>query len=105
MFVAGSIKPRFGTTRDKCSGNIEIHQEGKWLPVLRSFSDPQTPNTICNKLNCGDALGVHSYFGPKPAVDRVVRIKCSDKQFSACDITHEKPPADSSVLGALQCSG
>ncbi|XP_037540471.1 scavenger receptor cysteine-rich type 1 protein M130 [Nematolebias whitei] len=101
-----SVEVRFSTTRDKCSGNIQILYEGRWHPVLKSsLENTQTRNAICKELKCGNALAVNPYFGPAPAEDHVISItECRKNNFSSCQITPENAAA-SRQLGALHCSG
>uniref|UniRef100_A0A8C6LBY0 Scavenger receptor cysteine-rich type 1 protein M130-like n=1 Tax=Nothobranchius furzeri TaxID=105023 RepID=A0A8C6LBY0_NOTFU len=102
VVCTGSVKPRFKASQDKCSGNIEMSYDGKWLPVSKdSLEHPQTRNTICGELKCGDAESVTDYFGP-PVVDGAIKIGCSSGKMETCQISIEKQPKAS--LGGLRCA-
>ncbi|XP_026189180.1 scavenger receptor cysteine-rich type 1 protein M130 [Mastacembelus armatus] len=102
----GSVKVRFSRSRDKCSGNVEVSYQGKWLPVCKSaLGDVGTQNTICEELKCGRAADTTDYFGPQPTESHVIsQIKCTakdKKSIKACSIT---PETNRCELGGLQCS-
>uniref|UniRef100_A0A3Q1HC17 SRCR domain-containing protein n=1 Tax=Anabas testudineus TaxID=64144 RepID=A0A3Q1HC17_ANATE len=107
VVCSGSVKPRFPISRDKCSGNVEVSYEGKWLPVCQSaLNNNQAKRIICNELNCGDDVSkikTTNYFGPKPAEGAISQIQCgeNDSKLRACYITSSK---DACPLAALQCS-
>ncbi|XP_047187233.1 scavenger receptor cysteine-rich type 1 protein M160 isoform X3 [Scophthalmus maximus] len=105
VVCSGSVKPRFITSRDKCSGNVELSYEGEWLPMcMNGLKEKELQDTICEELDCGQAEKTVDYFGPKPAGGRVIsQLNCSTddaKSLSAC------PPVfknDICTLAGLQC--
>lgn len=105
-FVAGSIKAKINvsSSRSKCSGNVEMHYEGQWLPVCKdALQNVETQKIICRELNCGQPLNVVDYFGPRAAVPPVIsKIECpTNGNMSSCSIS---PGTSSCPLGHLQCS-
>ncbi|XP_031732388.1 scavenger receptor cysteine-rich type 1 protein M160 [Anarrhichthys ocellatus] len=103
VVCSGSVKPRFNDPRDKCSGNVEVHYEDKWLPVCAGALKDNNINTICEELKCGKAGKPIAYFGPEAARPySITEIQCyANKLFGACTIKPEKTSCD---RGALQCS-
>ncbi|TKS77042.1 Scavenger receptor cysteine-rich type 1 protein M160 CD163 antigen-like 1 [Collichthys lucidus] len=106
VVCTGSIKAKINvsSSRSKCSGNVEIHYEGQWLPVCKdALRNAETQKIICRELNCGQPLSVVDYFGPRAAVPPVIsKIECpTNGNMSSCSIS---PGASSCPLGHLQCS-
>ncbi|XP_068588843.1 scavenger receptor cysteine-rich type 1 protein M160 [Cebidichthys violaceus] len=104
VVCSGSIKPRFSDSRDKCSGNVVVQYEDQWLPVCSgALQDSNTKNTICEELNCGEAVKEIDYFGPKAAgTHSISQIQCSAKKsLAACTVSPDK---SSCKPGGLQCS-
>ncbi|XP_047464036.1 scavenger receptor cysteine-rich type 1 protein M130 isoform X2 [Mugil cephalus] len=106
VVCSGSVKPRFRTSRDKCSGNVEVYYDGEWLPVcMGALNDSDTQNVICRELGCGVAVNrMLPYFGHEPKQDVIQSIKCPSSgatSLSACEITFKR---DTCTLGGLQCS-
>ncbi|XP_059188425.1 scavenger receptor cysteine-rich type 1 protein M160-like [Centropristis striata] len=102
VVCSGSVECRFEPSRDKCSGNVQVYYEGKWLPVCKNALDAQTQKTICEELQCGEPVKTIEHFGPKsqPVISQIV---CSekDKSLRTCTITADSGTCD---LGGLQCS-
>lgn len=95
-------------SRSKCSGNVEVHYEGQWLPVSKkALQRRATRNTICRQLQCGQAGNVIDYFGPKPAAPVISEIQCppiSSGLFQDCNSSVVGPEKASPALGGLRCS-
>ncbi|TMS16568.1 Scavenger receptor cysteine-rich type 1 protein M160, partial [Larimichthys crocea] len=106
VVCTGSIKAKINvsSSRSKCSGNVEMHYEGQWLPVCKdALQNVETQKIICRELNCGQPLNVVDYFGPRAAVPPVIsKIECpTNGNMSSCSIS---PGTSSCPLGHLQCS-
>ncbi|XP_044065919.1 scavenger receptor cysteine-rich type 1 protein M160-like [Siniperca chuatsi] len=104
VVCSGSVKPKISLSRDKCSGNVNMHFAGNWLPVCKeALEDTKTQNTICAELKCGQAVSMTT-FGPNSTEKVISQIQCPAngmKSLTACNITSKKhscPP------GVLQCS-
>ncbi|XP_068454182.1 scavenger receptor cysteine-rich type 1 protein M160 [Clinocottus analis] len=106
VVCSGSVKAKFSSSRDKCSGIVKVRYESKLLPVCAdALTEKTTRDTICREQKCGHAIKQIAYFGPKAAKRRAIsHIKCSanNESLAACTIDSTEslcPP------GALQCSG
>ncbi|XP_029291818.1 scavenger receptor cysteine-rich type 1 protein M160 [Cottoperca gobio] len=107
VVCSGSVMARFNTTRDKCSGNLQMYNDGQWLPVCKeALQDSNIRNIICRELSCSqNDLSTNlliEYFGPQSAGGRIIsKIQCSGKSLTACTMTLSE---DKCPLGAIQCS-
>uniref|UniRef100_UPI0037E72D19 scavenger receptor cysteine-rich type 1 protein M130 n=1 Tax=Semicossyphus pulcher TaxID=241346 RepID=UPI0037E72D19 len=103
VVCSGSVQVRMNDTRENCSGNVEMFFEGQWLPVCKeALKDKDTQNTICRKLDCGQAIITHDFFGPKRGALAVSQIKCGSELLTTCNITSAETPC---TYVGLQCSG
>ncbi|XP_063739972.1 scavenger receptor cysteine-rich type 1 protein M160 [Eleginops maclovinus] len=121
VVCSGSVKAKFDSSREKCSGNLTVQYEDQWLPVCEeAIKDIKTRNTICRELNCGLAADEIKYNGPKNAKPHVIsQIQCSKDDFkdlTHCSITSGNRPCTPAALkcskwsqfalpGATTCSG
>ncbi|XP_058498234.1 scavenger receptor cysteine-rich type 1 protein M160 [Solea solea] len=106
VVCSGSVMPRFSISRDNCSGNLEVHSEGQWLPVCAdALQQKQAQHTMCEQLQCGQGVNWIEYFGPKPEATRTLsKVQCSEtgvKSLSACNISFTNTPCS---LAGLICS-
>ncbi|XP_029363298.1 antigen WC1.1 isoform X1 [Echeneis naucrates] len=106
VVCSGSFKPKLSGNRHKCSGNVELLFQDKWLPVcLSALQDKDTQDTICQELNCGQADHNITYFGPTPKERyRISQMDCSGnggKTIKNCNITL----SESCTPAGLHCSG
>uniref|UniRef100_A0A8C4F1B9 SRCR domain-containing protein n=1 Tax=Dicentrarchus labrax TaxID=13489 RepID=A0A8C4F1B9_DICLA len=107
VICSDSVKARISASRHKCSGNVEVHYEGTWLPVCSdALKDQKTQNAICEEVNCGHAVKQLNYFGPTSKIKNdITQIQCSNsdiKSLTECDIVSEKH--GDCPLAGLQCS-
>lgn len=102
---AGCVKAKIITSRDKCSGNVEVYYEDKWLPVcMQALSDTGTQNKICEEMKCGQAVKTLDYVGPTSASPFISQIDCDadGKSLRDCTIISKNATC---TPGGLQCSG
>ncbi|XP_035863944.1 scavenger receptor cysteine-rich type 1 protein M160-like [Sander lucioperca] len=104
VVCSGSVKSKFSSSRDKCSGNVLVEYEGQWLPVCNTaLENINTQKAICGE-QCGPAGKPIPYFGPESTEGRVIsEINCGKdkKSITACNVTTS---SDSCLRGGLQCS-
>ncbi|KAM6981915.1 scavenger receptor cysteine-rich type 1 protein M130 [Tautogolabrus adspersus] len=99
-----SVDTRMNAIRDKCCGNVEVFYESQWLPVCKeALEDNESKNIICGEWNCGQAVEMHDFFGPKHGSSSISGIKCPSgvKSLKECNITSNKTPCN---LAGLECS-
>lgn len=103
---AGSIKTRITASSYKCSGNVEMHYEGRWLPVCAdALRDRGAQDAVCGEQRCGRGVRAVEHFGPKSAeLGAVSQVQCpvGSKSLKACNVTADN---HSCTPGGLQCSG
>ncbi|XP_056279477.1 scavenger receptor cysteine-rich type 1 protein M130 [Pseudoliparis swirei] len=106
VVCSGSIQAKWSSSRDKCSGNVEVQYEGQLLPVCtNALENKDTQNTICGELRCGHAVDQIDYFGYKAAGSRAIsKIQCSATVESLTECMIDVKDSTCSP-GALQCSG
>ncbi|TNN33030.1 Scavenger receptor cysteine-rich type 1 protein M130 [Liparis tanakae] len=106
VVCSGSVKAKWSSSRDKCSGNVEVQYEGRSFPVCtNALANKDTQNTICGELRCGYAVDEIGYFGDTAAGSRTIsNIQCSarDESLAECIIDVKRSTCSP---GALQCSG
>lgn len=94
-------------SRYKCSGNVELFYEGKWLGVcMDALQDSTIQNIICEELKCGQAVErIESISGAKsaggPAISKIECLSNGNKTLSQCKMTVDK---SNCILGGLRCS-
>ncbi|XP_034393319.1 scavenger receptor cysteine-rich type 1 protein M130 [Cyclopterus lumpus] len=106
VVCSGSVKAKMNSSRDKCSGNVEVQYEGQLLPIcINALTEKATQNTICGELNCGHAINRIGYFGSKATGSLAIsQIQCSanNNSLAACTINFKDSTCSP---GGLQCSG
>ncbi|XP_053173316.1 antigen WC1.1 [Scomber japonicus] len=100
VVCSGSIKPKLDTFGDKCSGNVLLSYEDKWLPVCKeALKDKDTRDAICKELDCGDAVNSTDYWGHPTEKKQISQLQYTSNDLKKC-VAEEK----SCPLGGLQCS-
>ncbi|XP_078110438.1 scavenger receptor cysteine-rich type 1 protein M160 isoform X2 [Sander vitreus] len=104
VVCSGSVKSKFSSSRDKCSGNVLVEYEGQWLPVCNTaLENIDTQKAICGE-QCGLAGKPIPYFRRELSEGRVIsEITCGKdkKSITACNVTTS---SHSCLRGGLQCS-
>ncbi|XP_073326332.1 scavenger receptor cysteine-rich type 1 protein M160 [Pagrus major] len=103
VVCSGSVKARMNTTGYKCSGDVQLEYEGKWLPVcMDALNDRETQNMFCEQQQCGQSVK-RLDLGPNEEGARAIsQIKCSGKKsLKECEITASNKAC---TLGGLRCS-
>ncbi|XP_071331666.1 scavenger receptor cysteine-rich type 1 protein M160 isoform X2 [Trachinotus anak] len=106
VVCSGSVRPRFSSSRDKCSGNVEVLYEGNWLPMCTdALKDKEAQNTICEELECGKAVDKIAYIGLKSARSHAIsQLQCPTngaKSITACKVSASQK---SCTPAGLQCA-
>ncbi|KAM4570532.1 scavenger receptor cysteine-rich type 1 protein M130 [Fundulus diaphanus] len=103
----GSIKARFEPSRDKCSGNVQVLYEDKWLPMHKDALTEANRNKICKELNCGESGEVIEYLGPPNPTHLIQTLNCqsTDWSLATCQDVKTEKITENSELKGLKCSG
>ncbi|XP_060912936.1 scavenger receptor cysteine-rich type 1 protein M160 [Labrus mixtus] len=106
VVCSGSVDARIKANRDKCCGNVEVFFEGQRLPVCKdALKDKETQNIICGEQNCGQAVEMNDFFGPKPRSPSISLIKCNSgvKSLKDCTISSDVTPCSHAGLQCSRC--
>ncbi|XP_032375668.1 scavenger receptor cysteine-rich type 1 protein M160 [Etheostoma spectabile] len=105
VVCSGSVKSKFSSFRDKCSGNVLVKYEDQWLPVCKTaLENTNTQKVICGE-QCGTAGKTIPYFGPELTVDNVIeKIECEENAESITSCNVKTTSKKSCERGGLQCS-
>ncbi|XP_037755335.1 T-cell differentiation antigen CD6 isoform X1 [Chelonia mydas] len=60
----GSIRLVNGSSR--CSGAVEVHHHGQWMPVCQKMWDKEASHVVCRQLHCGEAKETAARPIPSP---------------------------------------
>ncbi|TFJ96617.1 T-cell differentiation antigen CD6 [Platysternon megacephalum] len=60
----GSIRLVNGSSR--CSGAVEVHHHGRWMPVCQEMWDKEASHVVCRQLHCGEAKETAAEPTPSP---------------------------------------
>ncbi|XP_035997301.1 deleted in malignant brain tumors 1 protein [Fundulus heteroclitus] len=103
----GSIKARFEPSRDKCSGNVQVLYEDKWLPMHKDALTEANRKKICEELNCGDSGEVIKYLGPPNPTHLIQTLNCqsNDNSLATCQDMKTEKITENPELRGLKCSG
>ncbi|XP_034733491.1 antigen WC1.1 [Etheostoma cragini] len=104
LVCSGSVKSKFSSFRDKCSGNVLVKYEDQWLPVCKTaLENTNTQKVICGE-KCGMAGKTIPYFGPEFTDHVIEKIECEDVAFSITACNVKISSQKSCERGGLQCS-
>ncbi|CAM4565573.1 unnamed protein product [Lepidochelys olivacea] len=60
----GSVRLVNGSSR--CSGAVEVHHHGRWMPVCQKMWDKEASHVVCRQLHCGEAKETAARPIPSP---------------------------------------
>uniref|UniRef100_A0A674JID3 CD6 molecule n=1 Tax=Terrapene triunguis TaxID=2587831 RepID=A0A674JID3_9SAUR len=60
----GSVRLVNGSSR--CSGAVEVHHDGRWMPVCQEMWDKEASHVVCRQLHCGEAKETEAEPTPSP---------------------------------------
>uniref|UniRef100_A0A452HSD9 SRCR domain-containing protein n=1 Tax=Gopherus agassizii TaxID=38772 RepID=A0A452HSD9_9SAUR len=60
----GSVRLVNGSSR--CSGAVEVHHRGRWMPVCQEMWDKEASHVVCRQLHCGEAKETAAEPTPSP---------------------------------------
>ncbi|EMP24420.1 T-cell differentiation antigen CD6 [Chelonia mydas] len=60
----GSIRLVNGSS--SCSGAVEVHHHGQWMPVCQKMWDKEASHVVCRQLHCGEAKETAARPIPSP---------------------------------------
>uniref|UniRef100_A0A4W6FY21 SRCR domain-containing protein n=1 Tax=Lates calcarifer TaxID=8187 RepID=A0A4W6FY21_LATCA len=107
VVCSGSVKPQFDTPRDKCVGNVVVSFEDQWLPVCtNALQNKQEQDAMCEALECGQAVKMTGYFGPKPGNKPFIsELQCSSTEKMSLKSCNKITAKTSTCTPAvLQCN-
>ncbi|XP_040009026.1 antigen WC1.1 [Xiphias gladius] len=106
VVCSGSVKPRFNSSRDKCSGNVEIFYEGDWLQVCKAaLQNKEAQHVICEELECGQAVSSTDYLGvEQKTLHAVSKLECSKNDIKSLKACRIEAQSSSCAFAGLQCT-
>nr|XP_042713105.1 T-cell differentiation antigen CD6 [Chrysemys picta bellii] len=60
----GSVRLVNGSSR--CSGTVEVHHDGRWMPICQEMWDKEASHVVCRQLHCGEAKETEAEPTPRP---------------------------------------
>ncbi|NWW48258.1 DMBT1 protein, partial [Pedionomus torquatus] len=92
VICAGAWAPqlRLVSGRDRCSGRVEVHHEGKWGTVCDDHFDMNSGSVVCRQLDCGQVVSVlgWSYFGSGSKNIHLDDVRCRGTESYLWDCPH-----------------
>ncbi|KAM9354220.1 scavenger receptor cysteine-rich domain-containing protein DMBT1-like isoform 2-T2 [Pholidichthys leucotaenia] len=93
---------------DMCSGRVEVHHGGHWLPALDFNWRKTEAAVVCREMNCGDVVSELSGPFGKGEAQRGLKVTCIGSETSIAQCTlreYTKSSQDRFGEASVKCTG
>ncbi|KAJ8016568.1 hypothetical protein DPEC_G00008590 [Dallia pectoralis] len=96
VFCSASVKAKLHDKRDRCSGNLQLFDQGDWRIVCKeALQEQNVKDIICKELGCGEAEALIPFISSSSVTNEkfvVSQLACEDQNLSLseCKVTTQK---------------